>query len=121
LPLVEIEAQAEHARPLFPTRDEVATIRVVEMEPPHDSEAVGVFAHRFLGQLVRVGIPQDRVDQRPVHTGLIHGGDRLLRGVRLLTMLRGRRTLFPEMNLAIDDQHLAYPSDPKIFSCPRIR
>jgi hypothetical protein len=33
----------------------------------------------------------------------------LLRGVRLLTMLRGRRTLFPEMNLAIDDQHLAYP------------
>jgi hypothetical protein len=35
--------------------------------------------------------------------------------------LRGRRTLFPEMNLAIDDQHLAYPFDPKVFSCPRIR
>jgi hypothetical protein len=26
-----------------------------------------------------------------------------------------------EVNLAIEDQHLAYPFDPKIFSCPRIR
>jgi hypothetical protein len=33
----------------------------------------------------------------------------------------GRRTLFPEMNLSIGDQHLAYPFDPKIFSCSRIR
>jgi hypothetical protein len=31
--------------------------------------------------------------------------------------LRGRRTLFPEMNLAIDDQHRAYPFEPKVFSC----
>ena len=49
------------------------------------------------------------MDQRPVHTGLVHRGDRLLGGERLLSMLRGRRTLFPEMNLAIDDQHLAHP------------
>src|SRR5271165_2169447 len=76
---------------------------VVEIEPPHDGEAVGIFPHRFDGQFVRVGVPQHRVDQRPVHTGLIHGGDRLLRGVRLLTMWWGRRTFFPEMNLAIDD------------------
>jgi len=61
------------------------------------------FPHRFDGQFVRVGIPQHRVDQRPVHTGLIHRGDRLLAGVRLLTVWRRRRTLFPEMNLAIDD------------------
>jgi len=121
VPLVEIEAQAEHARSLFPTRDEVAAIRVVEIEPPHDGEAVGVFVHRFNGQFVRVGIPQDRVDQRPVDTGLIHGGDRLLGGVRLLTMLRGGRALFPQVNLAIGDQHRAHPFDPKIFSRPRIR
>ena len=86
-------------------RDEVLTIRVVEIEPPHDGEAVGVFPHRFDGQFVRVGIPQHRVDQRPVDTGFVHGGDRLLRGVGLLTMWRGRRPLFPKMNLAIDDQH----------------
>jgi hypothetical protein len=54
-------------------------------------------------------IPQHRVEQRPVHTGLIHGGDRSRRGVRLLTMRQGRRTLFPEMDLGIDDRHLAYP------------
>ncbi len=118
---VKATGQPGYAEDAYPFRSEVATIRVVEIEPPHDREAVGVFVHRFLGQLVRVGIPQDRVDQRPVYTGLIHGGDRLLRRVWLLTMLRGRRTFFPEMNLAIDDQHLAYPSDPKIFSCPRIR
>jgi len=35
--------------------------------------------------------------------------------------LRGRRTLFPEMNLAIDDQHPASPFDPEIFGWPRIR
>ena len=61
------------------------------------------FPHRFDGQFVRVGIPQHRVDQRQVHTGLIRRGDRLLAGVRLLTVWRRRRTLFPEMNLAIDD------------------
>ena len=39
----------------------------------------------------------------------------------------GRRVLFPEMNLAIDDQHLAYPFDPTIFArleyahCQKIR
>jgi hypothetical protein len=32
-------------------------------------------------------------------------------------MWRGRRALFPEMNLAIDDQRLAYPSDSR--SCAR--
>ena len=63
----------------------------------------GYFRTASNGQFVRVGIPQHRVDQRPVHTGLIHRGDRLLAGVRLLTVWRGRRTLFPEMNLAIDD------------------
>ena len=84
-------------------RYEVGTVWFVEIEPAHDGEAVGVFPHRFDGQFVRVGIPQHRVDQRPVHAGLIHRGDRLLARVRLLMMWRGRRTLFPEMNLAIDD------------------
>ena len=42
----------EHARPFFPMRDEIAAIRVVEIEPPHDREAVGVFAHRLDGQFV---------------------------------------------------------------------
>src|SRR5713101_2627453 len=102
-------------------RDEALTIRVVEIEPPHDGEAIGVFPHRVDGQFVRVGIPQHRADQRPVRTAFVHGGDRLLRGVRLLTMWPGRRTVFPEMNLAIDDQHLAYPFDPGLFSYPRIR
>jgi hypothetical protein len=121
VPLVEIEAQAEPARPLLPTRNEVRAVRVVEIEPPHDGEAVWVFPHRFDGQFVRLGIPQHRVDQRPVHTGFVHGGDRLLRGVGLGAMWWGRRTLFPEMNLAIDDQHPAYPFDPKILSCRKIR
>ena len=56
------------------------------------------------------------MDQRPVDTGLVHRGDRLLGGVRLLTMLRGRRAFFPEMDLAIDDQHPACP-----FRCEDIR
>jgi hypothetical protein len=47
---------------------------------------------------------------------IAYGGDYVLRGARLLTMWRGRRTLFPEMNPAIGDQHLAYPFDPRIFS-----
>jgi hypothetical protein len=33
-------------------------------------------------------------------------------------MLRGRRTLFPEMNLAIDDQHLAYPFSSEDIQLP---
>ena len=102
-------------------RDEVGAFRVVEIEPSHDGEAVGVVPHRFDGQFVRVGIPQHGVDQRPVDAGFVHRGDRLCRRERLLTMLRGRRPLFPEMNLAIDDQHPAYPSDAKIFRCHRIR
>ena len=49
------------------------------------------------------------MDQRPVHASLVHRGDRLLGGVRLLAMLRGRRSFFPEMDLGIDDQHPTYP------------
>src|SRR6267143_4730552 len=56
VPLVGIEPQAEHARPLLPVRDEVAAVRVVEVEPAHDRETVGVFAHRFDRQLVRVRV-----------------------------------------------------------------
>ena len=47
VPLVGVEAQAEHARALFPARDEVADVRVVKIEPAHDRETVWVFAHRF--------------------------------------------------------------------------
>ena len=86
--LVGIEAQAEHARPLLPVRDEIAAVRVVEIEPAHDRKAVGVFAHRCDRQLVRVRVPQHRVDQRPVDAGLIHAGDRLLGRIGFLTMVR---------------------------------
>jgi hypothetical protein len=34
---------------------------------------------------------------------------------------RGRHTLVPEMNLAIDDQHPVYPFGPTIFSYSKIR
>src|SRR5262249_30741358 len=43
VPLVKIKAQADHARTLFPVRDQVAAFRVVEIEPPHDGKAVGYF------------------------------------------------------------------------------
>ena len=36
------EGQAEHTRPLLPVRDEIAPLRVVEIEPAHDGKAVGV-------------------------------------------------------------------------------
>jgi CheY-like chemotaxis protein len=36
VPLVGIEAQAEHGRPLPPVRDEIAAVRVVEIKPAHD-------------------------------------------------------------------------------------
>src|SRR4030088_1663024 len=48
--VVGIEAQADHARPLLPMRDDIAPLRIVEIEPPHGREAVGVFAHRRLTQ-----------------------------------------------------------------------
>jgi hypothetical protein len=75
------------------------------------AKRLGYLRTASMANSFRVGIPQHGVNQRPVHTALIHGGDRLLGGVRLLTMRRGRRALFPEMNLAINDQHPAYPSD----------
>jgi hypothetical protein len=40
-------AAPDLARPLLPMRDEIAAVRVVEIEPAHDRKAVGVFAHRF--------------------------------------------------------------------------
>src|SRR2546430_6164027 len=58
VPLVKIEAQAEHARPLLPMRDEIGAFRVVEIEPPHDGETAGVLPHRRLRQFIRVGIPR---------------------------------------------------------------
>src|SRR6202011_6077781 len=121
VPLVEIEAQSDHARSLLALGDEVAAVRVVEIKPAHDAEARGIFPHRFDRQLVRIRVPQHRVDQRAVDTGFIHRGDRLLCRVRLLAVLRRWRALVPEMDLRVDDQHLAYPFDPKIFSRPRIR
>ena len=77
MPVVSIEAQADHARPLLPMRNDIAPLRIVEIEPAHDREAVGVFAQRSLRQLVRVRVPQYRVDQRPVDTGIVHVGNRL--------------------------------------------
>jgi hypothetical protein len=82
------------------------------------AKRLGYFRTASMANSFESGPHSTGVDQRPVHTGLIHGGDCLLRGVRLLTMWRGRRTLFPQMNLAIDDQHPAYPFEPKVFSCP---
>jgi len=88
VPLVGIKAQPDHARPLFPMGDEVAPLGVIEIEPAHDAKAVGIFPHCFLGQLVRIRVPQHRVDQRAVDGTLIHRSDRLLRRVRLLAMVR---------------------------------
>jgi hypothetical protein len=101
--------------------DEEGAVRVVEKEPSHDAEALGIFSHRLRRQIVRIRVPQHRVDQRAVDAGLVHRGDRFLRRVRLLAVLRRWRALFPEMDLPVDDQHLAYPFDPKIFDCSRIR
>jgi hypothetical protein len=86
-------------------RDEIAAVRVVEIEPAHDRETIGVFAYRLDRELVRIRVPQHRVDQCPVDAGLIHPRDRLLRRIRFLAMVRGRRALFPEMDLSVDDQH----------------
>jgi adenylate cyclase len=63
--------------------------------------------------------PNKSIDTRQIgrELGVRYVLEGRLCGVRLLTMLRGRRPLFPKMNLAIDDQHPAYPFDPKIFSC----
>ena len=69
------------------------------------AKTVGVFEHRFDRQLVRVRVPQHRVDQRPVDAGLIHAGNRLFGRIGLLAMVRGRRALFPEMDLCVGDQH----------------
>jgi hypothetical protein len=88
VPLVGIEAQAEHARPLLPVRDEVASLGVVEIEPAHDRKTVGVFAHRLDRQLVRVRVPQHRVDQRPVDAGRVHGRNRLFGRIGFLAMVR---------------------------------
>ncbi len=104
VPFVEIEAQPDHARPL-PMGDEVAAVRVVEIEPAHDAEAIGIFPHRLHRQLVRIPVPQHRVDQRAVDAGFIHRGDRLRRRVWLLAVRRRWRALFPEMDLRVDDQH----------------
>jgi adenylate cyclase len=63
--------------------------------------------------------PNKSIDTRQIgrELGVRYVLEGRLRGVRLLAMLRGRRPLFPKTNLAIDDQHPAYPFDPKIFSC----
>ena len=57
-----------------------------------------------------VRVPQHRVDQCPVDAGLIHARYRLLSRIGLLAMVRGRRALFPEMDLCVDDQHWCAPS-----------
>jgi hypothetical protein len=105
LPLVCIKPQSEPTRPLFPVRYERGAVRVVKKEPAHDRETVGVLAHRVRCQLVRVGVPQHRVNQRAIHAGGIHAGNCLLRRIGFLTMMGGRRTFFPEVDLSIDDQH----------------
>ncbi len=105
MPLVGIKPQSEPPRPLLPVRHEVATLRVVEIKPAHDRKAVRVFAHRRFRQLVRIRVPQHRVDQRPVDAGRIHAGDRLLGRIGRLAVVRRRRAFFPEMDLSIDDQH----------------
>jgi hypothetical protein len=63
--------------PLASNPYDIAPSRIVEIEPAHDREAVGVFAHRRLRQLVRIRVPQHRMDQRPVDTGLVHVCNRL--------------------------------------------
>jgi len=96
MPLVEIEAQPDHARPLLAIGNEVAAVRLVEIEPAHDAEATGIFPHRFHRQLVRIRVAQHRVYQRAVDAGFIHRGDRRRRRVRLLAVRRRWRALFPE-------------------------
>ncbi len=107
MPLVEIEAQAEHAGTLLPVRDEIAPLRIVEIEPAHDREAIGIFPHRRLRQLVRIRVPQHRMDQRAIDAGFVHARNRLLGRIRKLAMMRRRRSFLPEMDLCIDNQHAA--------------
>jgi hypothetical protein len=57
------------------------------------------------------------VDQRAVDTGFNHRSDGLLRRVRLLAVLRRWGAFVTEMDLRVDDQHLAFPFDAKTFSC----
>ena len=52
-----------------------------------------------------VGIPHHGVYQCAINAGVIHAGDCLVCRVGLLTMVGGRRTFLPEMDLSIDDQH----------------
>ena len=79
----------------------------------------GYFRTASCASSFEVGIPQHRMDQRPVHPSLVHRGDRLLGRVWLLAMLRGRRPLLPEMNLGIDNQHPIYPFRSEDISLPQ--
>jgi len=116
---VEGEAHAEHARLLLPVRHERAALRLLECDPAHDREAVGIEARRFQRELVAVALPRGRHDHDPADAGQIHLEEQrfLGDGIRFLSLGRAARrprTVWrvsrPEVHLRVDDMRAMTPS-----------
>ncbi len=109
---VEVEAIAEHARPLLPRGNERLAIRPVKRRIAENGEAFRIGLDSLDGLLVGVWIPaRGRMQDGTVNASLVHLDDRLLDEERARQMWRRRVPLAPEMDLRVDDGHRWAPFD----------
>ena len=110
----EGDADAEHAGLLLPVRQARGVRRIAMVEPAHHREAVGPASRRVERQVVALALPGRRHDDRAVDAGLIHAEDQRVGRQRLRAVLAPeavrrprprRRTVRPDMDLRVDDEH----------------
>ena len=104
------KAQPEHARPALPALDQRPALRLVQREMPQDRKPIRVLAGCLDRDLDIVRVPSGRMEHGCVDPALAHLLQAVLRGItRDLPVLPGRRTLRPDVDLSIDNQHGALP------------
>jgi hypothetical protein len=103
--------EAEHAGTALPAVDQLAVLRLVELEAAHDREAVGVLARGVDGEVVRAGIPAGGMKQDRVHACFVHSFEDVVfreRGERAVHR-ENWAVIGPDVHLGVDDLHSRAP------------
>ena len=104
--LVQHPAQTLHAGPLRPGLDDLAALRLVDLEEAHHGEAVGMAGGGLRRHLIDVLHRERRADDGGGHAGLVHLPQEIIGGEgRRLAVMRPEAGLLPDVDLGIDDQH----------------
>jgi len=113
---VEREAHAEHPGLVPPAIDEWPAVRLLQREPAHHRELVGMESRRLEREVVALAFPRRRHDHGAINAGLLHAPERhvLADWIGLLGPLRSAWRPWtvgaigrPQMNLRVGDQHIS--------------